>query len=385
MSFLKRKALPFLMAFVIGSIFAPAASAKTPLFSFSIDQKQFIDVEAGDEFQGKISVSAIDNEEMYLKVSLKNSAGHLLSESAKGSDSDVATWITIEGEDIEGVAMNEVGGATVFVDGTKTDGQDYVYIPYTVKIPEGVAPGDYQAAMLAKVVTLSKLDGTDVGASMSAAIANKLNISVAGERIHSLSFNELEHVGYGLGETGVEDESIWLMSLDYNSEGNAVLLPEAHVVVEDYFGKKIFESDFTLTQIFPGTDGSSEIELTGFEMPYLAGTVTVDLNYKLYSLLDGAGEEVFEGETKVVKVSTNGMIIVWAVGVLILLIVLFVLFKLFAGGKKGKCKMYVVKQGDTVQSVSAKFSVNSGELVKINKLSPPHVLAPGSKILIPVK
>ena len=111
-------------------------------------------------------------------------------------------------------------------------------------------------------------------------------------------------------------------------------------------------------------------------MPYLAGTVTVDLNYKLYSLLDGAGEEVFEGETKVVKVSTNGMIIVWAVGVLILLIVLFVLFKLFAGGKKGKCKMYVVKQGDTVQSVSAKFSVNSGELVKINKLSPPHVLAP---------
>ena len=44
---------------------------------------------------------------------------------------------------------------------------------------------------------------------------------------------------------------------------------------------------------------------------------------------------------------------------------------------------YVVKQGDTLGSIAAKFKVSSAELVQVNSLEANETLMPGKRLLIP--
>jgi LysM repeat protein len=44
---------------------------------------------------------------------------------------------------------------------------------------------------------------------------------------------------------------------------------------------------------------------------------------------------------------------------------------------------YVVKQGDTLGSIAAKFKVSSAELVQVNSLEANETMMPGKRLLIP--
>ena len=46
-------------------------------------------------------------------------------------------------------------------------------------------------------------------------------------------------------------------------------------------------------------------------------------------------------------------------------------------------KKLIITTGDTLKSISRRFSVSIRELIRYNKLEPPYVLKPGKTILIP--
>lgn len=45
---------------------------------------------------------------------------------------------------------------------------------------------------------------------------------------------------------------------------------------------------------------------------------------------------------------------------------------------------YVVRAGDTLNSIAARFGVSVAELIRINRLAPPYIIYPGQTLYIPV-
>jgi len=45
---------------------------------------------------------------------------------------------------------------------------------------------------------------------------------------------------------------------------------------------------------------------------------------------------------------------------------------------------YVVRPGDTLNSIAARFGVSVSELIRVNRLTPPYLVYPGQTLYIPV-
>lgn len=45
---------------------------------------------------------------------------------------------------------------------------------------------------------------------------------------------------------------------------------------------------------------------------------------------------------------------------------------------------YVVRVGDTLNSIAARFGVSVAELIRVNRLAPPYIIYPGQTLYIPV-
>lgn len=252
-----------------------------------------------------------------------------------------------------------------------------IKIPFTIKIPDTMTPGDYSIGISAQSHDALALQKKTTGVIIGTALAVKMNFSVNGERTKKLTFTNLS-LEQLPGDNGAYVPKV---IFNYLNEGNAKIAPVVKVLVTDSFGKVIFDVEKTLKVADPSKSTSDSLVLEGVDMKVFWGSF--DVSAEMY--FDDNGKKVEVG-----RFSTNHTVIPWqeivTSIVLLLLIVLVLLFKyLQLAILRRRSGLYVVCNGDTIQSLCNKFNLDPNKLIMVNKFKSPFFLQPGLKIFIPKK
>lgn len=251
-------------------------------------------------------------------------------------------------------------------------------IPFTINIPQNIAPGDYSCAISASAAkSKNTSSGGFTGINITTASAFKINFSINGERIKKLLIKELSLEHTPDGKVGASPKA----SFSYLNDGNTVLTSYAKIVVNSSISGKVFEEEKKIAVAYPGMATGDSFVLNGVDMQVFWGSFDVTL----YLYYDDNGKKVEAGHSTITYT-----VIPWkeitVIIALLALIVLFILLKYLRFVLlRRKSDLYIVCQGDTLQSVSTKFNADSQKMIIVNKLKSPFFLETGSKIFIPKK
>ena len=118
-------------------------------------------------------------------------------------------------------------------------------IDFKIKIPEKVTPGDHVGTIIVRQKEAQGLDGDQTGLSIVIRVGARIYLTVAGELIKDLSFDDIK---FNLDESG---KPFFYFSLSNN--GNTRLTPKGFVEIFDGSGKSVDKFDVDLREIFPFT------------------------------------------------------------------------------------------------------------------------------------
>jgi len=388
-NFLKRFVSLVLIAFYILPVFSGFANAQpnssTPAFYFRPTGEKgakiiFDNVQPGQTLTGSLSLSMLENVPSLFSLSFNDAASGMpegMAVSGDLSSLKVASWIN-------------------FPAGTKMilKNKEVSDFPFVMKVPEGISPGDYSGMFVASLVSygdqieqlsgdITKLPNEQfVGAGTKITIASGVEciIRVAGETKSNLSFNDLKYV------MGKNKELNLVIA--YSNVGNITVFPQAHVVITDLFGKRLYSGDFQHTLSSPGVSSTlmATVNPDQFRLGYGAYNVNVDLRYTVYKFDKNSSADVFSAGIGEVDIYVVPWILILAIGILILLIILYYVYKNVKYVRLCKIsKEYIVKETDTLQSVSNKFKVDPELIILVNKIKKPYFLMKDQKLLIPCK
>lgn len=123
------------------------------------------------------------------------------------------------------------------------DPDEFVDFKYTVKVPENVAPGTYDAAFL---VTTTGLDDPE-GVGLSVRAASLIYVTIEGDYNESMSLQsfELNNDKFLQGETVFE--------LKIKNEGDVGIIPQGNIEIFDEKGNKVNEI-YPIIKTFEGQE-----------------------------------------------------------------------------------------------------------------------------------
>jgi hypothetical protein len=161
----------------------------------------------------------------------------------------------------------------------RTDRQDVavrpgesVEVPFTVTLPDNVAPGDYMGGIVTSLTQASRADGTNVDRRLGI----RIRLRVGGELKPSLSVEDL-HVQYS-GTPNPFGKGDATVTYTIHNTGNAILAARQAVSVSGPFGRfgvragKIDDSP----QLLPGDTWKVSVPVRGVAPALrLTGTVTL--------------------------------------------------------------------------------------------------------------
>ncbi len=363
-----RKSLLGILGIIIIFVFCSfAVFAETPKFYFKLNSKEnvsqsgyafdFGNVLPGDKLQGAVEISLID--EVPSTFMLDMSASTFVDTKIPVED-----WIEFEGG--SSVEINE-GGESVIKD-------------FSINLPEDIPPGDYKQtlrAMLDKYEGQSSLTSSGTGVVVRPAVGIHVYFSIPGERTYELSFDRFTYDKDHL-ERGVIH-----LRMDYSNNGNATIYPLARFSIKDFWGNTIFEQEKDLRLCYAGTNCVDVFSVEEIEIPFFARyTVDIELFFKK-SPRETSSVFVAKGKLFVNIIPWFYIILTLSILTVIVLILLYILLK-----RKYLMSIsfiYVVKKGDSLESLCEKFDVNPKLIISVNRLKPPYFIKPGSQIFIPKK
>ncbi|MBD3361130.1 LysM peptidoglycan-binding domain-containing protein [Candidatus Peregrinibacteria bacterium] len=355
--------------FVSQSVFAQTVPF---LFRIGPDTQKIYEVDGGDKIDGNVFISLEEEVDASFEISFTSVSNNPLAKEGSGTILDLSSWISYP------------EGNNIFIEGTHP-GKQEIKIPFVITVPEEISPGDYRGIMKARYI-MGSSEVENVGVSFTTALGEYFRFSVPGERVHLLDFIDLEFGGFVPKEEDEKEEAVKL-NVVYQNLGNSLLRPSVNVLAKDIFDNVVYENSFTFKDIFPETgEASKSIVLEKLESFIGWRDIEVKLYYGLVNV-DGSIEgDLFESGLASIRV----YVIPWLEILIGLIAVLFLLFIIFYKRFKIKSlrassKMYLVKKGDTLQSVCEKFNVNPAHVIIANKLKRPYFLKPGEKIYIPKK
>ncbi len=364
----------------LGSSIAFAAEG-TPAFTFAPGQGGgkviHKDIDPGDSIKGIMKIRLLDDVPTLLNIVFNDSSSSkartLLKTGANVDDLVMASW------------LNLPDGERVFM-----DAKGNFNVPYEFNIPEGVPPGDYAGIFTAVIAqygdellenydpSTDTLKGVGVGVRVSIAMGVEFLIRIAGELFPQLTFENLSHF--------VSNDGSLNLVLKYRNEGNVSVIPRANIVISDLFGKRLYNGDFKFLTVSPGesVDSTAHLSLDDFNFVYGIYTIEVELLYDIYNFSKDSVPAVYVSGIGALKIYSIPWVVVLVVSLIIVLILAWFVFRNLRDMSLYKySKEYVVKENDTLQSLSKKFSLNPKKIILVNKLKEPYFLSVGKKILIP--
>lgn len=344
-------------------------------FHFAEGTKRFYAVEPGGVIKGNVKLKLVDPRDVSFELSLHSMTGGVVAAGGSGTDLDMSTWVYYP------------NGSTIDIDGTQPElsGLEPVLIPFEITVPDNIAPGDYRAALKAQLISKDDLDVSGgAGARLTTAIGLPLKISIPGERMHKLSFDGMEFLRFDLVQD-VEKKYDARLNFVYTNHGNTVLKPLLKVQIMNFLGKTVREEELDLGVVFPGATLNKDVEIDGLDSFLFWLDFDTELSYQLVALDGEVKGDVFQAGSGSLRAYLIPWIYFWLFLLLVLILVAIYLYTTFRMSRlTSVSKIYTVQQGDTLQSVCAKFQVNSKDLIYANKLKAPYFLEVGSKLLIPI-
>ncbi len=364
------------------STISPVYAGSTPAFTFKDLEHTgsrilLEDVEPGDEFTGMLRVSLMEDVPTLFNLNLssymRSDIRDLFSEEEMNNMS-LANWMTFPLGDqllLKGFEVKE--------------------FPYTINIPEGVAPGDYNGVLVASILDFGdelkdfgldeifNPDEVAMGTRLAIGVGIELLIRIAGEIRPDLNFDDLSYY--------VADDERLNLRVHYTNNGTTTVSPNANVVISDIFGRRYYNDSFRFSSIGPSQTGDSVIRIDTDDFLLTNGifNIDVELTYDIF---------MFNGEDDLLYSSGEGKLRIYALPwyffLIAVLLIISILSWLFFKNYRfymlyKSSKEYLVKDRDTLQSVSNKFKVDPKNIIIVNKIKKPYFLEGGINILIPNK
>lgn len=367
----------------LGSSISYAAGESTPAFSFTSvgetrSKVSFDDVKAGDTLTGTLRLSLLADVPTVFTLSFRDTVRRKLEQ------------MEVSLEEIKKLSL---AGWLEFPQGEKIvlDGFEVNEFPFIINIPEGVAPGDYSGIFMSAIADYGekvkdpdylnalKNDAVGMGTKITIGIGLELLVRVAGELKPDLSFDNLDYF--------VSDDGRLNVKIKYTNNGNVSVSPQAHLVISDIWGKRYYNNDYRFSIISPGLDAESVIRVNtdDFFLAYGIYNIDVELTYDVYSF-SGTDDLLYSSGTGRLRIYSLPWYLFLIIALFVVSILSWFFFRNYRYLKLYKSSMeYLVKDRDTLQSVSNKFKVDPKKIIIVNKIKKPYFLDGGTTILIPNK
>lgn len=374
---MKQKFSFLVLSLVVFNTFSFLALAETVKYGFNLggNTRNSYEVESGEKVEGSLTVTLNEDVDASFLVSFSSAFGDKIAGEAAASLLNMSNWIEFP------------EGKEVFVEGSKPGVQN-LSIPFVVTIPEKIAPGDYVGTFKLQLNNVENEEGASGGAGVkfTTAIGIKVRFSIPGNRVHSLEILDLK-LGKMTPNEKIPDFNDLSLILTYKNLGNSFVNTKADVKVKNWTGDLIIEETVNLGSVSPA---NKEVDrnFTVKEVPVKKGWLDVETTFEYQPV--GADNKLGAEEYPAGKATLRIYVIPWSfvagfVGLLLVLLMYFNYRYYRVLHLRENSKLYTVKQGDTLQDVCTRFSVDPKEVVYVNKFKSPYFLQPGAKIYIPNK
>jgi len=359
-----------------------SVSAATPRFNFINIENQnggrvfYDDLKVGDKITGTLRLILGGDQNAIFEVHFEDSYYKKLKK--QGLDDASIEKLSLVG------SMNLFDNNVIVLGpGESKD------IPFELLIPEGVSPGDYNSYFIVSLLNFgkdrdfylnSKIEDFTSGTKISLGIGIEYLFRIAGDFKPNLKLTDLDYF--------VDDEGHLRLLVSYINEGNIAIIPKSKILITDIFGRRYFNSDFKFSVIQPHQEATSSMMISLDDFKFNNGIYNVDLDlfYAVYNWSYSSEELVYDsgkGRLRIYSIPSYVFIFLFSI---LFLVLGRIFYKNYTYIRLYKySKSYLVKDRDTLQSVSNKFKVNPKHVIILNKLKNPYFLNIGDKILIPKK
>lgn len=312
---------------------------------------------------------------VYATDSARSSGGAFACGQLSNKREGVGSWIDFDLSEIDEETRKVVfekdnGFEIILPPGTEID------IPFAVSLPSNVSVGEHNGCIVIQEV---KAKSDQAGVNLTVRSGIRVAITVPGEVKRELKF-----VGFTVNKN---KQKVSLKTLVENT-GNVSIDTDVSVDVKHFFGLNFREFGGS----YPVLRG--ETSEFNFEMknPLLGGIFFTKAIFSYDA--DSRAVIGVNTDSKLVKVKSDTFWFVLpprGLGFVIWALILFIIWFIwnFIKFKKEQRRHieswpdYVVKDGDTLQTISKEFRLPWKFIVKANRLKPPFMLEPGQKIKLP--
>lgn len=271
---------------------------------------------------------------------------------------DIGTWFTLEKNEITlEPNTNEI-------------------IPFTVTIPEGVSVGEHDAC----IVIQEKVDSADgAGINISVRAAIRAMVLIPGNVVKRLSIESFTYV-----ESDNDKSSLNLTLLN---SGNVSVDADIEVLTTNYLTNKLFarsQGEYTVLH--------SNLQEFNFELdrnPW--GGIyksDVEVTYDGESgqeVLGETTEDILTEELTFVMVPSLYVVGLYAIILILVSLSIYLIVHSIRSKKIAiqKSRKYIIKKGDTLESIASDRNMKWKLLAKINKIKAPYSVVVGDKLMVP--
>jgi len=255
-------------------------------------------------------------------------------------------------------------------------------IPFIVRVPADATPGTYSGGIAAEAATPVKgKPASGSAVSTTSRVAVKLYVSVAGEKIHKIDWQDFS---FTPGQNG----NMGSFNLGYENMGNTVVVTEQKIEISGPFGIGKEEIKLPTATILQG----KKVELSDkWDNEPFFGFVTAKavITFSEYNIITNGKMDprVQTRELSIfipLKIGTlEGKITVGVLLILLLLATAAIMMLIKRRQFFKTSRAYTVREGDTLTELASGNNINWKKLAKFNKLKAPYNLKTGQKILLP--
>lgn len=310
---------------------------------------------------------------VYATDSQRSSDGSFACEQFADPKDSVGSWITLEKTELTiGSGKNEK-------------------IDFKIKAPSNASVGEENGCIMIQEKKI--LDNDSSGVTLSFRTGLRVVATIPGEQIRKLDIDSFDAY-FKIVERNQQDGSgtkvpLVLSNLTLKNEGNVSIDSKVHLMMDSLFGYRFFE----IHNQYPVL--RSDTATINFELPIskwggifnVYTNVEYDQSNQASVGIDSVNENtILNSERKIIFLMPElPYLIIELLVLIVLFTIIFFLIKRYIDLRKAQNTWipYVVKSGDTINSIAETNSVSWKDIAKINKIKPPYTLENGVTILVP--
>lgn len=301
---------------------------------------------------------------VYATDSQKSTDGSFACEQFSDEKQGVGAWIKLEKSEVT------------------LEPSTNIKVPFTIDIPKNVDVGELNGCIL--IQEKKEAPGEDAsGLSLSFRTGLRVVVTVPGEQIRDLTIKNF---------TAQFDGNIIKTRMDVENTGNVSIDSNIKINLSSIFGTQV-ENVSNEFPILRGETSTYNIEI---QRPFWGGFFTLSPSVEFDSSQeaqvgirneDSLKEITFQPVTIFIMPEPTALVIEIVIILTIFgtILVFAKKFKKKSDFKKNWTKVYMVEDGEDLESVANKFGVSWSDLAKVNKLKPPYNIKKGNILNVPKK